>query len=304
MTLIHPLEKTMHAAVERYFTVNELRCLATEFISFKITETTVFSELTRLHYAMFGGASPEIEQAAAAVDMMILALDIYDDVQDQDNDTVPWAHIPPAIALNVAIGMQALSIAMLQDCAFPAQARERAVYYLNLGILKAVNGQQVDLQDQVTTEEDCIAMIRGKSGALAACACLVGTALATDQHHDLVAEYGSGLGIVAQMRNDMKGITRWDVRNDLLQRKKTLPILYVLEQDHELAQLIREYYEHQREKEDIYTYKVEILDLVHASGAMDYAEVLVRLQQFEARAIIDNLPILDEWKGRLYPYFM
>ncbi|WP_442601899.1 polyprenyl synthetase family protein [Paenibacillus sp. KN14-4R] len=304
MNLIHSLEKTMHAAVERYFTEPELRRLALQFISYKVTETTVFGELTRLHYTMFGGTSPEIEQATAAVELMILALDMYDDVQDRDNDSVPWAHVPPAIALNVAIGLQSLSMAVLQNSSFPLDARERAVNYLNQGIMKAVNGQQMDLQDQVSSEEECLEMIRGKSGALAACACLVGTALATPEHHERVAEIGLGLGTVAQMRNDMKGIIRWDVRNDLLHRKKTLPILYVLEYEHELAQVIREYYDHKREKEDMFTYKIEIIDLIHTSGALDYAEVLVRLQQFEVQALIDKLPIHDEWRGRLYPYLL
>jgi competence protein ComQ len=39
---------------------------------------------------MFAGRPTDIFLAAAAVELMILSLDIFDDLQDQDNFSVPW----------------------------------------------------------------------------------------------------------------------------------------------------------------------------------------------------------------------
>ncbi|TCZ76366.1 polyprenyl synthetase [Paenibacillus albiflavus] len=296
------LEQFMRGKINQYFIQSHLRALATSFLEYKLTESFIFSDLTRLHYQMLGGTSQEIEKAGAAVELMVLALDIYDDLQDRDNLDVPWSQVDPAQALNVAIGLQSLSIATLDDCAFSNSSRTRAMRYLNHGILRSVNGQHTDLLNYVNEEEDCLHMIRNKSGSLIACACLIGATLVTDEHHELIAQYGQSIGTIGQIRNDIKGISRWDLRNDLLNRKRTLPILYFLDHDHPIMQIVRDYYEGYASQTDLLSIKNQIIDLIESSGSKQYAEVILRTLQYEAKELIEKLPIEQEWKQKIVEF--
>lgn len=296
------LEQIMRGKINQFFIQSNLRGLATSFLEYKLSESTVFSDLTRTHYHMLGGSSIEIEKASAAVEFMVLALDIYDDLQDKDNEQVPWSQVDPAMALNVAIGLQALSIATLDDCGFSNSSRTRAIRYLNQAILRAVNGQHTDLLNYVNEEEDCLHMIRNKSGSLVAAACLIGATLVTDEHHELIAQYGQSIGTIGQIRNDIKGISRWDLRNDLLNRKRTLPILYFLDHDHPFLHIVRDYYNGQASLSDIIAIKNQIIDLIPLSGSQQYAEVILRTLQYEVRELIENLPVAPEWKQKIVEF--
>lgn len=82
--------QVMLQLVNEYFPVKELKNYMSEFITFKMEGHFPFGQLVILHYQMFDGQSKDIFQAAAGVELMILSLDIFDDLQDQDNFTVPW----------------------------------------------------------------------------------------------------------------------------------------------------------------------------------------------------------------------
>ncbi|EFM10573.1 Polyprenyl synthetase [Paenibacillus curdlanolyticus YK9] len=277
----------------------ELRQLAEQFIAYKQSEGGIFGELTALHCRMLGGDEQLADAGAAAVELMILALDIYDDLQDKDNPKVPWSQIDPAIALNVAIGLQSLSMDLILTVPGPSDRKLRAATYLNQGVLRAVNGQHTDLRNEPMTEEECLQMIEEKSGSLVAAACLVGAALATDEHAELIGAYGRAIGIAAQLRNDVEGMQRWETRNDLLERKQTLPIQYVLEQQSEEAALVRSYYDGEITQAELLKRKAEIMDYIQGCGSVEYGLVHAKLKQYEAEAGIDQLPVDEMWKERL-----
>jgi geranylgeranyl pyrophosphate synthase len=71
-----------------------------------------------------------------------------------------------------------------------------------------------------------------KSGALVAMACRMGAALATDDEEvlELVATFGSHVGVIAQLLNDSAALIPHDAMHhtDILRRKKTLPISFAL----------------------------------------------------------------------------
>jgi len=77
--------QVMLQLVNDYFPVKELKNYMSEFIIFKMKGHFPFGQLVILHYQMLDGQSKDIFQAAAAVELMILSLDIFDDLQDQDN---------------------------------------------------------------------------------------------------------------------------------------------------------------------------------------------------------------------------
>ncbi|WP_074048696.1 polyprenyl synthetase family protein [Paenibacillus ihumii] len=86
-----------------------------------------------------------------------------------------------------------------------------------------------DLLNDIHTEESYIEMVSEKSAALIAAACMVGTLLATGERSEEVRLYAEHLGIAAQIKNDIRDLLNWDHKNDFLNRKRTLPTLYLIQ---------------------------------------------------------------------------
>lgn len=61
-------------AIDAYFFVNELYKLSSSFIKYKCEEGFPIGNLTKIHYHMFGGDSPDILKVSAAMESLILAL--------------------------------------------------------------------------------------------------------------------------------------------------------------------------------------------------------------------------------------
>ena len=294
--------QVMLQLVNDYFPVNGLNNYLSEFVTFKMKGHFPFGQLVILHYQMFDGQSKDIFQAAAAVELMILSLDIFDDLQDQDDFSVPWQKIDLAVAMNIATGLLVLSTQALEQTSFERDKKVMANNYLNTQVLKAINGQHSDLMNLIESEEDYIQMIREKSGSLMASACLVGTALASEKHHDSVHKYAEHIGIIAQIKNDIKDITRWDEKNDLLNKKKTLLTLYLLQNRQPQYQFARDYFNGKLMVEELISDKVEIQGLIEKSGAFEYAHVIIRLNQLQAIELIDSMGMVQVWKEKLLHY--
>lgn len=294
--------QVMLQLVNDYFPVKELKTDMSEFITFKMKGHFPFGQLVILHFQMFACQSKDILQAAAAVELMILSLDIFDDLQDQDNFSVPWHKIDQAIAMNIATGFLVLSTKAIEQTSFDRDRKVMASDYLNTCVLKAINGQHTDLMDLIESEEDYIQMVREKSGSLMASACLVGTALASEKHHDSVNKYAEHIGIIAQIKNDINDICRWDEKNDLINKKKTLLTLYLLKNQQPQYQFARDYFSGKLMKGELIKNKVEIQELIKQSGALEYARVIMRLNQLQAIELIDSIGIVQEWKEKLLLY--
>ncbi len=294
--------QVMLQLVKDHFPVKELKNYMSEFITYKMKGYFPFGQLAILHYQMFAGQSKDIFIAAAAVELMILSLDIFDDLQDQDNFSVPWHKIDQAIVMNIAMGFLVLSTKALGKTSFDRDRKLVASDYLNMCVLKAINGQHTDLMALIESEEDYIQMIREKSGSLMASACLVGTALASEKHHDSVNKYAEHIGIIAQIKNDINDICRWDEKNDLLNKKKTLPTLYLIKNRQPQYQFTRDYYSGKLMKGELIKDKVKIQELIEKSGALEYARVVMRLNQLQAIELIESIGIVQEWKEKLVQY--
>lgn len=294
--------QAMLQVIDDSFPTGELKFLMSEFVKFKMKDHFPFGKLVILHYQMFGGQSEDIYQAAAAVELMILSLDIFDDLQDQDDGPMPWNTIAPAISMNIATGLLSLVAKALQQTSFEASAKLSAIDYLNTQVLKAVNGQHADLMNLIQSEDDYLQMVKNKSGSLMASACLVGTALITEEHHDCVNQYAEHMGIIAQIKNDIKDICRWDEKNDLVHKKRTLPILYLLHNQQPQYQFIRDYFRGKLIKEEWLKNKGEIQELIKKSGVFEYAHVVIRLHQLHAMEIINGMDMVQEWKEELLRY--
>jgi len=181
-----------------------------------------------------GGDPQAAAIAAAAVDFAVAAIDVADDLIDED-----WN---AQLASSARATNASLALAWLADnCVHslvPMLGADRAHAMgqaLRRGSISSCAGQDLDLlleKAPDVTEEAALDVTQLKSGSLVAMACQVGAAVATNDARVLetAATFGRHLGVVAQLLNDIAGVLP-DVAessSDLRQRKKTLPVAFTL----------------------------------------------------------------------------
>lgn len=154
----------------------------------------------------------------------------------------------------------------------------------------------------IESEEDYIQMVRGKSGSLMASACLLGTILTSDKHHEIVSKYGEHIGIIAQIRNDIKDTCRWDEKDDLINKRKTLLTLYLLKNSRPQYQFVKDYFSGKLNKEELIQSKEEIQELIQKSGVFEYTRVIMKVNQQKAIELIDKIGIENKWKEKLLQF--
>jgi competence protein ComQ len=284
------------AQIDRYFRVKLLHEAAQAAIETKFSESLLFGKMTVLHYRMFGGEDSGIYKAAAAVEMMILALDIIDDLQDEDHADMPWCQLPKDIALNLAIGFLSLSQEVLLYSEFSAEQIRDIAALFNDQLLAAINGQTLDLLNEIETEEDYLVMVRQKSAALLVCACMTGVILATGSADVRVAEYAEEIGIAAQIKNDYRDLLNWDSKNDFIRRKRTLPLLFLLAEIGENDQWITEYFAGRLEPGDVMHRFAEFGDAVERTGTQLYTSVRMRSHYYRFLNVIEQMEIDSKWR--------
>jgi competence protein ComQ len=188
---------------------------------------------------------------------------------------------------------------LLEGSSFPIENKILALNSFNSQLIKAVNGQHLDITNSVNSENDCLQMIKLKSASLLICACVTGTILANKDYRGMVESYAEDIGIVAQIKNDITDTCNWEGKNDLIRRKRTLPLLFLINSREPETQIIRDYYAGKLNDKTIFNNKNEITNIILKSGAYEYASVILRVHQLEALEKIENLPVSTAWKERL-----
>jgi geranylgeranyl pyrophosphate synthase len=241
-----------------------------------------------------GGDAAAAVHVAAAVELVVAAIDVRDDAIDGDLDDAGSEArdraINASLALN-AVGLRCL----LTGNGVPIHRLPRVLEIVSHGTVACCDGQDADLLLEAShdvTEEDAHDMTRRKSGSLVAMACQAGAAVATESSEilDLVARYGTYVGITAQLLNDIAGVEpdRTGRGTDLTRRKKTLPVAYAL-------QRARESREHSII--DWYTMDTRVgrqgeerlANRFRELGAMHFTWVVADWHRREAWAVIDEL---------------
>ena len=199
-----------------------------------------------------------VGSVAVATECFICALDLLDDVEDEDQ-TPTLQKLGVARTLNVATALLMLAQQALLSSLQYQIPSERVLLLLNTlqtYAIAATNGQHRDLlaeQQPVSafTKDDCIEIARGKAGALMRLAFLLGAicAGAGDSTCEQFATLGELLGIAHQLDNDAHdlydllqryssdavptgaGDTVRSVKSDLARGKKTLPVVLAAQQE-------------------------------------------------------------------------
>ncbi len=169
----------------------------------------------------------------------------------------------------------------------PATTVVTALHLFNRTCLALTGGQYLDIgfesRDSISIA-DYLTMVEGKTGALVACACEMGSlvAAAPDAQCKSLRTFGHHLGLAFQMRDDVLGIwgdpivTGKPAGADIARRKKSLPILHGLEQSAELRALLAQ--------ETLSTADVHrATELLRETDSREYAERLA--QEFHAQAL-------------------
>jgi geranylgeranyl diphosphate synthase type I len=223
--------------------------------------------------------------AAVAIELIHNFSLIHDDIEDNSlqrrHRPTLWSLWGQAQAINVGDGLFAISRLALQRLAqrgVSADKTVRAFRLIDETCLGLTEGQFLDLafeaEDSVTVEM-YLEMIGKKTAALMACATQVGALLATDDESliETYRTFGYELGLLFQVVDDVLGI--WGLREatgkavgeDIVNRKKSLPVVYALQQSESLREI---YSKAQMDPEQ----QLAVMDTLDAVSARDYAHQL------------------------------
>jgi len=221
---------TKNTSFEEYFI---------RYLEEKNPEEFLFAELCIMHYEAYTNEfDHEIYKVAAALEILLLAFDILDDLQDNDTNN-SWMK-ETAFALNTAVAMIYFVQKVFLESSFVF--KERAIAIVNQYSFMSLEGQQQDLKNEILSEEAYLELIEKKSGSLIALCCLVGCVLASGKTPKEVDKYAFQIGVLKQVENDILDITAFNGKNDLLNRKWSLPIIYLFSLDNHVSKFLTDYY--------------------------------------------------------------
>ena len=191
--------------------------------------------------------------AAAAVELLHNFSLIHDDIQDNSDKRrgrpTVWMKWGIAQAINAGDGLFVMSNLAITDliAAHPAESVVRAAQILHNTSLELTRGQYLDMSYQQRQDlgvEDYWPMIGGKTAALLAGCCQIGALLggADEAAQEAYRSFGNYLGLAFQVQDDILGIwgdeavTGKSAASDLLEGKKSLPVLAGLAKKGKFAQ--------------------------------------------------------------------
>ncbi|KGX91171.1 hypothetical protein N781_05190 [Pontibacillus halophilus JSM 076056 = DSM 19796] len=274
---------------------------AIRFIQFKQTEGFPFAPLTFLHFRMWSEeTSEDLIEVCAAVELLLLALDIQDDVEDRDAPWKPWMEVGEARAMNASTALLMLAFDIIHGTSFQAEDKERAGHYLRSCVMNATQGQHDDLQQDFSDEAEILEMVARKSASLMNGACLVGMALAGVDVKEDVESYSRAFGVAAQLANDLHDVQRLDFYNDLVYKKYTLPIYHLMQEDTREADIVRSYYNGSMKKESFLDHKEQVYNWIQTSPSIMYVKVLKRNYLLQALERLSALEANETVKGEMW----
>jgi len=238
-----------------------------------------------------GGHVEHALPAAAAIELVhnfsLIHDDIEDDSETRRHRTTVWKLWGMPHGINCGDGMYSaalLRLAHLADRGVPAGRALQAQRFVMETCLKLTEGQYLDMEFETQMDVDMdgyLWMIGHKTAALIACSTGLGALLggADDAVIAAYSRFGENLGLAFQVIDDILGIwgceeeTGKSAKTDILTRKKTLPIVYVL-QDPGLQAL----YARELNESDVDL----VMSILERHGAQEYAVQQARAFSAEA----------------------
>ncbi len=198
------------------------------------------------------GGDPAVAlPAAAAVELLHNFSLIHDDIEDHDElrrgRPTLWKQWGVPQAINTGDGMFAQAHLALHNLSAPIVAPEAILQTLRVFermCLHLTIGQHLDIGFETRRDvsaADYMQMIEGKTAALIRACCEIGAIIAgaAPERVAHLGEFGRCLGLSFQLQDDVLGIWGDPAQTgkrdgDLVNRKKTLPVLYAADHDAEV----------------------------------------------------------------------
>lgn len=190
------------------------------------------------------GADPvECLPAAVSLELAHRTSLVFDDIQDhtpeRNGQPALWHQFGTEQALNAGLALSAcarLSLTELTSTGLPDGAALRVLGILESSVVTLCQGQYWDLEFQKRPPPDLVdylVMVSEKTGTLVGAACQIAGVLA-GVDSELLAQFGSQLGVLFQCRDDYLGI--WGdpavvgkTPTDLSDGKRSLPVVLAYE---------------------------------------------------------------------------
>lgn len=248
--------------LEKYHLSNEFKSFLETLL--KRQENSDFSQLCRLHFQINGGKETSaIEEVFKVLDLFILIADILDDIEDEDIEK--WRS-DYNLLVNGSTALIGIILLELQEIKIPYQDVVLRLFFKYL--LSATDGQHHDLKNLITSEEMYIDVVKKKSGSLISLSSSLGQILATGKSSVELRKYAQYVSIVAQIKNDYEDLL--GEQKDLLSKKRTLPILYLLQYEDEMFDQLRDYYNSNK----ILNFKIDVKK-IEDSGLEVYINFMI-----------------------------
>lgn len=247
-----------------------------------------------------GGSISQILPAAAAIELIHNFSLIHDDIEDasheRHNRPTVWKLWGQPQAINAGDSMFTLAYLALLRLKQNGVADGEilgSTQMLAESCLQLCEGQYLDIdcEDRFDiTIDDYLNMIAKKTAALIAASTSLGAYLGTADKElvNYFYQFGRELGLAYQIRDDILGIwgveqsTGKPVGSDILHRKKTLPVVYGLQNSkgEKRERLARLYSQEYIQGEDI----SEVIGILEELGARKYAQKLTEQYYHQALA--------------------
>jgi len=267
--------------------------------------------LSLLCAGALNGSIQNTMPGAAAIEYLHNFTLIHDDIEDN----APIRHGRPTLwqkyglAQAVNAGDALFSIAQLAMLSLQETCNEaitlKAIKAFNHTCLHLTRGQYLDIAFESSQNVDVATymnMIEGKTAALIAYSATLGGLTACQEEKQLssLGEFGSSLGMAFQIQDDYLGVwgdsqeTGKSAATDLLNRKKSLPILFGLQHNEDFRNFWR--------YEQIDSENVDALaNMLIACGAQDFVKAKVQSFTEKAFTALDELfPIENDYVNALY----
>ncbi|EPF28030.1 polyprenyl synthetase family protein [Treponema medium] len=244
--------------------------------------------LAVLAYQLAGGNSEDIYTLTPLIEGIHTASLIHDDIEDNSElrRGQPAAHVAYGLdsALNSGSWLYFRALQSLEDYQAPASIK-LDLYATALTQIRALHeGQALDIHWHRTvgffpSQQDYERMIRLKTGALAALAAYTGMRAAGKKHEEskVFAALFAGAGVGFQILDDVKNISTGNAGkkrgDDIVEGKKSLPVILHIEKHPEDAAALTAHFE-QAQREGIDSPAVEkAIALLSSSGSIADAEM-------------------------------
>lgn len=280
--------------INQGFYEESLKRYANQYVKYKFNESIAFAKITEIHFDIFRENKCSLHKinAMTLIELIILASDILDDIQDKDAKNVPWCGVDDAINLNIAFGLLVICLKESNGIADENNTKWILDKIYDL-ILLSISGQQIDLKNTLNSENDYIEMCSMKSGSLIRLACLLGAGKVDEKMSRNIEQYSNYLGVIFQLRNDVSDLINGFLKNDIVSKKRTLPIIYYLNTKEDRYELIQDYYLNRTSDLDVEKIHQDLMN----GDALLYCSIVEEVYVYKLKKYIaENLDIENELK--------